>query len=58
MRPKDKSQPHDEVERDAEETIPDLEVTGQEGAEDVKGGGQRVRGTVKWIDEPAQPAQE
>ncbi len=58
MSPKDESLGHDGVERDAYETIPDLELTDQDGAENVKGGGPRVRGTVKWIDEPAQPAQQ
>ncbi len=56
--PQDGSPGKDAVVSQAEETIPDLEVTGEEAAEQVKGGGQRVRGTVKWIDDPAQPAQQ
>ena len=57
MSPKDKSQRHDELVPDAGETITDLELTDQQGAEQVVGGGQRVRGTVKWIDQPELPVQ-
>ena len=56
--PQDRSLDHDPVEPAAGETIPDLEVSGEEAAEQVKGGGQRVRGTVKWVDDPAQSAQQ
>ena len=56
--PNDRSPGQDAAEPGVEETIADLEVSGEEAAEQVKGGGQRVRGTVKWIDDPAQPAQQ
>ena len=38
MAPKDKSRKKHEVQLGAEETVPDLEVTDQEAAEQVRGG--------------------
>jgi hypothetical protein len=37
-------------ERVADEATPDLEVTAQDTAEQVKGGATRVQGTVKWFN--------
>jgi hypothetical protein len=56
--PEGKSQGQDAAEQGAEETVPDLEATGEDATDQVTGAGQRVRGTVKWIDEAALPEQQ
>lgn len=48
--PEDTSRGRDAVEPVAEEAIPDLEVTEEDAAEQVKGGAVRVQGTVKWFN--------
>ena len=62
--PEDKSPGRDVVEHEAEQTIPDLEVTDEGAAEQVKGGFRAVRNTTRGFpsfdqgtDEPAQSEQ-
>ena len=53
----DKAPGQDEVEPAAEQTIPDLEVTGED-AEDVKGGFRAIRSTTRGFPSVDQPEEQ